>query len=707
MSDKTLDIEIKVDAAQSEKTLGDLEKDFERLNEEIRNVPKNSKEFNKLQKELAQTGREIKNVELSFESLDNEQIASEMGGLAGAVGDVSAAFVLLGDDSEEIQKVAQNIEKALGVSMAFKGAIEGVSSARKLLNNSTLVSNTLEKISTFVKGGSAAASGAVAAGESARATATAGATAATSASTGALKLFRLALVATGIGAIVVGLGLLIANFDKVKESVLEAVEWLKEMRFKFQELGTGIKIALSVVFPFIGAIWAVTEALEHFGIINSKEADERSKVRMQEMKELHEHTNTVIDQLEIQQEAIRKHADEIVNNLDYEMEKRQAAGKEVTDIEKRKLIVLIETTKVELELIQEKIKAKQREAEAYDAAASIYYDAQVANIQEEAKLLEESLGENLKKLEIFEITQETKRKNEIERRKEAATKNSEIVKEQKEEELEIILEFDQAEIDAEKAKQDTIIQAEKDKQEALDELRKDVAFRNLSDKDQELTELREKFETEMEIAGEDYALRLELEEEYQANLDGIKQKFEKAEKDRLKEEEEAKAEKRKQNISDSLNAASQLNSSLTALNDAKLQNDLAGAAGNEAATERIRKKAFERDKKLKIGQAIMSGIQAVQSALAVGPPFSIPLSIAAGITAAANVSKIKSTRFQSGGNITGSGLNNSQIAAGGADVPQVTNTTTTIGGDTKVFVSEQDISDTQNKVEVAENLATL
>lgn len=41
-------------------------------------------------------------------------------------------------------------------------------------------------------------------------------------STGAMKLFRIALASTGVGALVIGLGLLIANFDKVKKVVLGA-----------------------------------------------------------------------------------------------------------------------------------------------------------------------------------------------------------------------------------------------------------------------------------------------------------------------------------------------------------------------------------------------------------------------------------------------------------------------------------------------------
>lgn len=46
-------------------------------------------------------------------------------------------------------------------------------------------------------------------------------------STGAMKIFKLALIGTGIGAIVVALGLLIANFDKVKKVVFNLLPGLK------------------------------------------------------------------------------------------------------------------------------------------------------------------------------------------------------------------------------------------------------------------------------------------------------------------------------------------------------------------------------------------------------------------------------------------------------------------------------------------------
>lgn len=46
-------------------------------------------------------------------------------------------------------------------------------------------------------------------------------------STGALKVFRLALAATGVGALVIGLVALYENFDKVKQFALNAIPGLE------------------------------------------------------------------------------------------------------------------------------------------------------------------------------------------------------------------------------------------------------------------------------------------------------------------------------------------------------------------------------------------------------------------------------------------------------------------------------------------------
>ncbi len=126
-------IDLLIEGAKAATTLGELETNAENLLTALKETEVGSKEYKKLEKQLISTSRQVKNLELSFESLDNEQVASEIGSVAGAIGDVTAAFILLGGENEELEEIAQNIEKGLGVSIAFKGAIEGLTSASKLL----------------------------------------------------------------------------------------------------------------------------------------------------------------------------------------------------------------------------------------------------------------------------------------------------------------------------------------------------------------------------------------------------------------------------------------------------------------------------------------------------------------------------------------------------------------------------------------------
>lgn len=203
---KTILVEVDLKGApEAIRNIDGLENAISSLEDELKQAEFGSKEFNQLSKELTKARKELKNTELALEALDSEQVASEFGSLTGAVGDLTGAFVLLGGEDSPVAEVGEKIGTAIGVSMAFKGAIEGLSSGRKLLNNALATSNTLQKINN---------SGTVVA-------------------TGIYKLFgqtvdttsksfkglRTAIIATGIGALVVAVGALIANWDKLSAAL--------------------------------------------------------------------------------------------------------------------------------------------------------------------------------------------------------------------------------------------------------------------------------------------------------------------------------------------------------------------------------------------------------------------------------------------------------------------------------------------------------
>jgi hypothetical protein len=77
-------------------------------------------------------------------------------------------------------------------------------------------------------------------------------------STGAMKLFRIALASTGIGAIVVGIGLLIANFDKVKKVVMNLIPGLALVGKIFDSL-------VEAVTDFVGLTSDASRELDRLG----------------------------------------------------------------------------------------------------------------------------------------------------------------------------------------------------------------------------------------------------------------------------------------------------------------------------------------------------------------------------------------------------------------------------------------------------------
>lgn len=83
MADDKVALSIEIEADRAQMSLGELEKGFDGLKEKLKAQERVTDEgkaaFNRLATQMAQTSGEIKNMELAFEGLDKEQIASELG----------------------------------------------------------------------------------------------------------------------------------------------------------------------------------------------------------------------------------------------------------------------------------------------------------------------------------------------------------------------------------------------------------------------------------------------------------------------------------------------------------------------------------------------------------------------------------------------------------------------------------------------------
>jgi len=118
-------------------------------------------------------------------------------------------------------------------------------------------------------------------------------------STGAMKLFRIALVATGIGALVVGLGLLIANFDKVKKVVLNVVPGLAKVGDFVENLVNGFTDFIGVTSEAERALASLTEQADKSLAMNKKFMAEEGDL-------VNKYTKAKIDAKNAYNEAIKE-----------------------------------------------------------------------------------------------------------------------------------------------------------------------------------------------------------------------------------------------------------------------------------------------------------------------------------------------------------------------------------------------------------------
>lgn len=213
-------------------------------------------------------------------------------------------------------------------------------------------------------------------------------------STGAMKLFRIALLATGVGILVVGLGLLIANFDKVTKYVQMAYD-------KFNKLGIGIKLVVFYMFPMVGAIYGIIKALEYFGVVDD-ETERKAKANAQRRsKHAQKEADENIKQLKRQQKSIG-------DRYDHEINLAKAAGKDTAALEQKKRAEMIKTGRA----ILEELKKKQAAYEVELALLKQLGDADSKRAKDLKKLIGETktasgeqYKENKKNIQDTEIAE--------------------------------------------------------------------------------------------------------------------------------------------------------------------------------------------------------------------------------------------------------------------------------------------------------------
>jgi hypothetical protein len=663
---------------------------------------------------------------------------------ASAFQGVQSAIALTGVENEELIKSMQKLQ-------AVQGVVNSVQAITNALNKDAILGIqlrvALEKAKNFVLTGSIA-------GTTALATAEGGLAVATNTSTLAMKAFRIALISTGIGAIVVGVALLATNFDKVTKAVSGAYE--RVMRF-----ADGVKGLRLLLLPLEIAVVMVRISLEKLGLI---ESDQDRKRQANHKK----HIERIDAQIKKQEEQ-RKKREIVFNNeqsaYDREIALLESVGKSTFEVRKQKIQASIDYQKEKFKELQLELKAIE-----FLSKSSKFYEQFYGN--ERMEILRSSLNdaenlikdsENQMQVLVNQNEKENKEKakkrsdDELKRLKQLSDAEKKLNEQRiksEDEQFNLSLELMQDGFD--KEFQQLVIQSDKRMEQAHGdaELEKQVVEQFEIDKaglikkyaDIELAKIAEKEKKRLEtidfynrlildgfdleayefqqnqaqqlatlqqalqdkvLTQEQYnealkALAKDLSE-FEVDLEKRKQEKIKAERDKAFQEQVQQFEK----VIEVAEKFAQVTSALNGLMNASDQERLKQVKGNAVEEEKIKRRMFEREKKQRIAESLIATASAITKSVAASPTtFGLPFSAFAAATGALQIAAISKQTFDGGGDgsfnapppstqapVTTANETNPQ--QGGTDLPKMT----------KVVVLESDISNIQNKVKVTESLS--
>ena len=218
MATEKVDI-LQVDTAQSQTSVKDLRKEMKGLKNELLNLEEGTQEYNAALQKAAGIQHTLKEQmeEVNASAMDAGQIlgntSNAIAGMTGAFQAGAGVLNMFGVESEASMKAIQQMQNVMAITQGFSAIDDGLKAFKRLgivIKGTTL----FQKLFNRSKQEEVATVAASTTGNVANAAAQNGVTVATKGATAATHGFKKALIATGIGAIVVLIGTLIANWDK-------------------------------------------------------------------------------------------------------------------------------------------------------------------------------------------------------------------------------------------------------------------------------------------------------------------------------------------------------------------------------------------------------------------------------------------------------------------------------------------------------------
>jgi hypothetical protein len=818
-AEEIIPIKVTTDASQATQEVQKLDKAFEetdntvkglrtQLREAVANVTLMSDKFGATSKEAinaAKRAAELKDRIGDAKALTDafnpdakfKAVASSLAGVAGGFSALQGGMALFGKQNKDVEQALLKVNAAMALSQGLQSVGESIDSFRQLgaVIKSTTVFQELNNAATKTAAVVQRAFG----------------VATIETSTG-FKVLKGAIVATGIGALVVLLGAVINNFDAISD-------WIKSS--PLGSLAKGIGALVEQFTDFIGVTSEAERNLNKLSAAN-KRANEDIANRIKILKaqggsekEIYELSKKSIENelndlrnaakvkgklTEEEQKQMRDlKTEQLVLTADYNKKTADANAKAAEKAQKDRDEV---NKKAADQAQKDRDEAKKKAEEDTKTANKMLIDLQNAK---SLALLEDENAKAAKQLEIDKKAKEDEIKQlsvaqsvkdeliKINNEKFVADKNAldKKIKEDQDKKNkedqdslntfnEKIKEIKIAAIDDEvaRAKEERLAKLDKDTKE----LEEDKNFLKLSEteKSELRNQLRQAAEddiTDIELESEkkrlDTKLRL-LELNSQALIKGTEAYFDNREEiikesekkelldlqdqynqKKISEEEFQKqtaaiqgkyAAQLKQSNKEKLDtylsyatsvlsAVNNIFSAASALNKAKMEQDLKNVKGNAVEEEKIRKKYFEQNKKTQIAQAIIgtlqSAVQAYQSLAIipiVGPVLGAAAAAAALVFGYKQVALIKAQNYEAAAEGTattpdlGGGGSVPSTGGGGAALPDTggggaPNTGgggggggsagggSGSGGSVRAYVIQSDIEDAQSRENEIQNRA--
>lgn len=293
----------------------------ESLRAEFANVKKDIGQVNAIMKEMEKQG--LTNTNTYKGLVSQMDVLKKKGGeLKDSIGDMNQEFKTLGSDTrgidtvlEGVQGITAGFQIAQGASALFGGENKKLEETLIKLNATMSIAQGLQQVQQLLQKETAIGTALMTARQTAY-------NFVVGTSTGLLKVLRIALASTGIGLLVIGLGLLIANFDKVKATLTNLFPSL-------EKVGDFFKGMVQDFTDFIGVTSEASRAMDKMIEDADKSLAKNKKFMDEHGDQIDEFTKKKIEAVNRYNEAIKKDGANLV-------ELNKKARREIEAIDKER-----------------------------------------------------------------------------------------------------------------------------------------------------------------------------------------------------------------------------------------------------------------------------------------------------------------------------------------------------------------------------------